>query len=344
MEAYSPAVLDALFTQLETHLEATPLNTTVLNHLLALADDLSAQGDWERAWRALHIEERAAQQQHDARYLAEGAIHRGILHYRRGELRDAARAWENAREQFDALGESEGAANCDTNLGAVYKSLGELDRAEQSLQRAVNTYRAIGYQRGEAAALSNLGLIQKERGEIEHAQNSFQRVLEISRELQDRASEAAALGNLGLISLPMGDIPQTLAYTSTSKTESAFCRRPSLFSNAMAFIAVMGICAGAVYVLGFTILQEGVEDELRGRTFATLYTLSRLCMLISLSLAPLVSRVLDDVSNALVDGELSLGSADFSVPGVRITLWIGAAIILAAGALALRAQKAKEPN
>ncbi len=112
----------------------------------------------------------------------------------------------------------------------------------------------------------------------------------------------------------------------------------------MAFIAVMGICAGAVYVLGFTILQEGVEDELRGRTFATLYTLSRLCMLISLSLAPLVSRLLDDVSNALVDGEVSLGSAEFSVPGVRITLWIGAAIILAAGALALRAQKAKEPT
>lgn len=110
----------------------------------------------------------------------------------------------------------------------------------------------------------------------------------------------------------------------------------------MAFIAVMGVCAGAVYVLGFTILQETVDDELRGRTFATLYTLSRLCMLISLSLAPLASRLLDDLSNVLVDGELSLGSADFSVPGVRLTLWIGAAIILAAGALALRAQKSRE--
>ena len=107
----------------------------------------------------------------------------------------------------------------------------------------------------------------------------------------------------------------------------------------MAFIAIMGVCAGAVYVLGFTILQESVEDELRGRNFATLYTLSRLCMLISLSLAPLVSRVLDDVSNALVDGQLSLGDADFSVPGVRLTLWIGAAIILAAGGLALRASR-----
>ncbi len=109
----------------------------------------------------------------------------------------------------------------------------------------------------------------------------------------------------------------------------------------MAFIAVMGVCAGAVYVLGYTILQESVEDELRGRTFATLYTLSRLCMLISLSLAPLVSRVLDDLSNAVVDGQLSLGSADFSLPGVRLTRWIGAAIILAAGGLALRASKAK---
>ena len=109
----------------------------------------------------------------------------------------------------------------------------------------------------------------------------------------------------------------------------------------MTFVAVMGVCAGAVYVLGFTILQETVDDELRGRTFATLYTLSRLCMLISLSMAPLVSRVLDNVSNSLFDGELSIGQADFSVPGVRLTLWIGAAIILTAGGLALRAAKAK---
>ena len=107
----------------------------------------------------------------------------------------------------------------------------------------------------------------------------------------------------------------------------------------MSFVAVMGVCAGAVYVLGFTILQETVDDELRGRTFATLYTLSRLCMLISLSMAPLVSRVLDNVSNSLFDGELSLGQADFSLPGVRLTLWIGAAIILTAGWMALRASK-----
>jgi MFS family permease len=109
----------------------------------------------------------------------------------------------------------------------------------------------------------------------------------------------------------------------------------------MTFIGLMGVCAGAVYVLGFTILQESVEDELRGRTFATLYTLSRLCMLISLSLAPLVSRLFDDVSNALIDGELSVGGVTLSIPGVRLTLWLGAAIILTAGGLALRAYQTR---
>ena len=89
----------------------------------------------------------------------------------------------------------------------------------------------------------------------------------------------------------------------------------------MAFIGLMGVCAGAVYVLGFTILQENVDDELRGRIFAALYTLSRLCLLISLSVAPLLAGLLDFVPH---------------VPGVRVTLWLGASIIVFAGVLALR--------
>jgi len=109
----------------------------------------------------------------------------------------------------------------------------------------------------------------------------------------------------------------------------------------MTFIGIMGVCAGAVYVLGFTLLQESVEDELRGRIFATLYTLSRLCMLVSLSLAPLVSRLLDDLSNGAVGGEVGLLGASVGLPGVRLTLWIGAAIILVAGGLALRAYRSE---
>ncbi len=105
----------------------------------------------------------------------------------------------------------------------------------------------------------------------------------------------------------------------------------------LAFTAGMGVCAGAVYVLGFTILQENVADDLRGRIFAALYTLSRLCLLISLSLAPLLAGILDRLSGRLVDRDLEIAGLTVELPGVRLTLWIGAAIILMAGTLALRA-------
>src|SRR2546429_4365431 len=43
------------------------------------------------------------------------------------------------------------------------------------------------------------------------------------------------------------------------------------------------------------------RDELRGRTFATLYTVVRLCLLISLTISPLWSDFWDRVSDAQRD-------------------------------------------
>ena len=59
-----------------------------------------------------------------------------------------------------------------------------------------------------------------------------------------------------------------------------------LFPAALA-IGLVGACAGMSYVTGFTTLQESVHDELRGRTFATLYTVIRLCLLLTLVVSPL---------------------------------------------------------
>ncbi|MGH9164464.1 MAG: MFS transporter [Acidimicrobiales bacterium] len=103
---------------------------------------------------------------------------------------------------------------------------------------------------------------------------------------------------------------------------------------ALAFVSVMGVCAGAVYILGFTILQTNVADELRGRIFAVLYTLVRFCLLLAFTLAPILSQLLDELSDAVVGRELSLGGVSFFVPGVRLTLLLGGAIIVAAGVLA----------
>jgi dTMP kinase len=119
----------------------------------------------------------------------------------------------------------------------------------------------------------------------------------------------------------------------------------STLELAAVFVAVMGMCAGSVYVLGFTLLHENVEDELRGRIFAALYTLVRLCVLLSMAIGPILADVFDGLSKNLVDRRIDVG-IEIAVPGVRVTLWLAGIIMLAAGflaALSLRGLRSSRP-
>ena len=100
------------------------------------------------------------------------------------------------------------------------------------------------------------------------------------------------------------------------------------------FVGILGVGAGSVYVLGFTLLHENVDDELRGRIFSALYTLVRFCVLVAFAVGPFLSGLLDRASESLVDGEISLGGVAIAVPGVRLTLWLAGLIIVGAGVLA----------
>ncbi|HUR48790.1 MAG TPA: MFS transporter [Acidimicrobiales bacterium] len=103
---------------------------------------------------------------------------------------------------------------------------------------------------------------------------------------------------------------------------------------AMLCVSVLGLCAGTVYVLGFSIIQSDVDDELRGRIFATLYTAVRFCLLLAFAAAPVISSLLDGASGALFDNQIQLGGVNIALPGVRLTLWLGGGIIITAGVLA----------
>ena len=107
---------------------------------------------------------------------------------------------------------------------------------------------------------------------------------------------------------------------------------------AMAFVAALGVCAGGVYVLGFTILHENVSDDLRGRVFASLYTLVRFCLLLSFALGPLLAEVLD----RFFPDEVGVGGATLELHGVRLALWSAATVVLMAGVSALWALRRSE--
>ena len=96
---------------------------------------------------------------------------------------------------------------------------------------------------------------------------------------------------------------------------------------AAVMIAGVGACAGAAYVTGFTVLQETVTDELRGRTFATLYAVVRLCLLLSLT-SRRCSRTSTSGCSASppASPRITLGGFSYGFPGVRLALWGGAVL------------------
>lgn len=106
---------------------------------------------------------------------------------------------------------------------------------------------------------------------------------------------------------------------------------------AMFVTVFVGAGAGTGYVAGFTLLQRYSRDELRGRTFAALYTLIRVCLLFSLTATPLLASAFDELSKVfLEDKAIEVGGQAIGLPGVRLALWLGGGITVAAGLLARR--------
>ncbi|MCC6338474.1 MAG: MFS transporter [Acidimicrobiia bacterium] len=111
-------------------------------------------------------------------------------------------------------------------------------------------------------------------------------------------------------------------------------------------VVVLGACAGTGYVTGFTIMQERVADEIRGRTFATLNTVVRVCLLVSLTVSPLFADLFNWISKlVLVDRSVSLGDFAYGLPGVRLALWGGGLVTTLSGLVAHRqVRRAMKPS
>lgn len=97
----------------------------------------------------------------------------------------------------------------------------------------------------------------------------------------------------------------------------------------------VGIAAGAMYVLGFTLLHERVDDDLRGRAFGSLYTLVRLSVMAAFVLGPALSEGIDALTEGRWDRRVGVLGWELFVPGVRVTLWFASLVIVGAAGVAL---------
>jgi dTMP kinase len=97
-------------------------------------------------------------------------------------------------------------------------------------------------------------------------------------------------------------------------------------------VGLFGACAGSAYVTGFTVLQEEVEDSVRGRTFAALYTVIRVCMLVGMTIAPLTATIFEWGTKEVFGTTVAtVGSFTYDVPGVRVAIAVGGFVMILGG-------------
>jgi dTMP kinase len=158
----------------------------------------------------------------------------------------------------------------------------------------------------------------------------------------------AALGVVTLLAVQRRLPRETVFTSSVVVTGVAIAAVASVatLTPALVIAGAVGAGAGCGYVTGFTVLQESVSDDMRGRTFATLYTVVRLCLLLSLTVWPFVAGILGAISRKLFDGGVvDIGSVSVALPGVRLALWLSGAVTIASGfAARRRMRKAREPQ
>ncbi|MGH2811703.1 MAG: dTMP kinase [Actinomycetota bacterium] len=96
----------------------------------------------------------------------------------------------------------------------------------------------------------------------------------------------------------------------------------------------LGLFAGLAYPSALTLLQESVDDEIRGRVLASGHSVIRLALVGSLALAPALAKLIGDGAWVVLGQHIDLR-------GTRVVLWGGAVLIAAAGLVTARAVVAR---
>lgn len=85
------------------------------------------------------------------------------------------------------------------------------------------------------------------------------------------------------------------------------------FRVTLLFGLLLGASVGLTFVIGYTLLQEYTDDDVRARTFAAFYTGTRIAMFTALGLAPFIA-------GAVGRGTIILGNWSFTMSGIRLTM------------------------
>ena len=102
-------------------------------------------------------------------------------------------------------------------------------------------------------------------------------------------------------------------------------------SWAIVFTVWLGAFCGLAWVSGYTLLQENVVDEFRGRTFGSLTTLSRMVLFLSLAAFPTLAQGFESFVRWVGPGQFYVGGNRIDLSGTRLALGVAGLLVVGAG-------------
>jgi tetratricopeptide (TPR) repeat protein len=128
--------------------------------------------------------------------------------YSLGELEDAKKSCNQAKDAFALAGDRKESARAITRLANILVKQGNLDGALELHQQALQNMREVGSRKDIAGALVNIAIVQGDRGNLDGAKTGYAEALKISREGNDKQHVVEYENDLASVFQMEGDFPK----------------------------------------------------------------------------------------------------------------------------------------
>jgi len=130
---------------------------------------------------------------------ADGWNQLGHLLKRRGDLDNAAEAYERVLSLGNSVDDQVIISIATGNLGIIYSIRGDLDAAEDMYRKSLTLDEALNCTEGMANHCGNLGNLYSIRGDLDAAEGMYSKSLALNETLGRKEGMATLYGNLGVL-------------------------------------------------------------------------------------------------------------------------------------------------
>lgn len=167
----------------------------------------------------------------------------GGLHFAQGHYQEAKEVYERSLEIHRDIGDPAGTAHSLSALGNIAASAGDYEQAKEHYRASLQIRRDMGDKRGIADSLRDLASVELNRNNLADAKRLVQESLALRREIGDTQGEAYSLANYGLVMVMLGQTDE--ARESIQRALQLSETGKHLFPRLLAFIGLAELQARA---------------------------------------------------------------------------------------------------